>query len=173
MLAAAIGGLISAALNRPFQIFYLLPALPPLFVLAALMFDERRPVWLTGIWGLSIVAGLVPVGAWVVHAANAGIMPALDAQRRADALGAALRANHIQGSIATLAGQFVPDAGRILTGGSLQVRSSIGLLTSSRPSRLASGRSSHATSQARYRISRRPRSCLATTLTCSRRRSCS
>lgn len=111
MLAAAIGGLISAALNRPFQIFYLLPALPPLFVLAALMFDERRPVWLTGIWGLSIVAGLVPVGAWVVHAANAGIMPALDAQRRADALGAALRANHIQGSIATLAGQFVPDAG--------------------------------------------------------------
>ena len=111
MVAAAIGGLISAALNRPFQIFYLLPALPPLFALAALLFAERRPVWLKAAWALSIIAGVAPVGAWLVHAANAGIMPALDAQRRADSLGEALRAHHIEGPIATLAGQFVPDAG--------------------------------------------------------------
>jgi len=113
MLAAAIGGVVSAALNRPFQIFYLLPALPPLFVLAALLFTEieRRPPWLTAIWALSIGAGLVPVCAWVLHAAMAGITPAVDAQRRADALGAALRANHVVGPIATLAGQYVPDAG--------------------------------------------------------------
>jgi len=110
MLAAAIGGLLSAALNRPFQIFYLLPALPPLFALAALLFEERRSAWLKSAWALSIAAGIVPVGAWIVHAASAGITPAMDAQRRADVLGATLRANHIEGPIATLAGQFVPDA---------------------------------------------------------------
>ena len=113
MLAAAVGGLISAALNRPFQIFYLLPALPPLFVLAALMFTEIkiRRAWLNALWALSIVAGLVPVGAWVVHAMSAGITPAMDAQRRADLLGAALRQYRVEGSVGTLAGQYVPDAG--------------------------------------------------------------
>src|SRR6476469_4831954 len=87
MLAAAIGGLLSAALNRPFQIFYLLPALPPLFVLAALLLGEDRPRWVKGAWALSVAAGIVPVAAWVVNAANAGITPAMDAQRRADVLG--------------------------------------------------------------------------------------
>ena len=111
MLAAAVGGLVSAALNRPFQIFYLLPPLPPLFVLAALILSERRSNWLKAAWALSIFAGLVPVGGWIVHAANAGIMPAMDAQRRADELGNVLREHHIEGPIATLAGQFVPDAG--------------------------------------------------------------
>ncbi|MES2326902.1 MAG: phospholipid carrier-dependent glycosyltransferase [Pseudomonadota bacterium] len=112
MLAAALGGLISAALNRPFQIFYLLPALPPLFALSALLFiaDERRPAWLKGVWALSAGVGLMPVAAWAVIAASAGIAPALDAQRRTEALGAALRAQHISGPIATLAGQYVPDA---------------------------------------------------------------
>ncbi len=112
MLAASLGGLISAALNRPFQIFYLLPALPPLFVLAALLFgaDERRPAWLNGVWALSVGAGLVPVAAWAVIAASGGIAPALDAQRRAEALGAALRAQHISEPIATLADQYVPGA---------------------------------------------------------------
>ena len=112
MLAASLGGVISAALNRPFQIFYLLPALPPLFVLAALLFSEskRRAAWLRALWALSVGAGLLPVAAWIVHAASAGTTPALDAQRRADALGAALRAQHISGPIATLAGQYVPDA---------------------------------------------------------------
>jgi 4-amino-4-deoxy-L-arabinose transferase-like glycosyltransferase len=110
VLAATLGGLVSAALNRPFQIFYLLPALPPLFVLAALFLSERRPGWVRALWAVSVVAGIVPVGAWAVNAANAGVVPALDAQRRADALGVALRAQKIQGPIATLAGQFVPDA---------------------------------------------------------------
>jgi 4-amino-4-deoxy-L-arabinose transferase-like glycosyltransferase len=110
MVAAAVGGLVSAGLNRPFQIFYLLPTLPPLFVLAALVLEERRAAWLKVIWGLSIAAGFVPVAAWVVHAASAGITPALDAERRADALGEGLRAQHISGPIATLAGQYVPDA---------------------------------------------------------------
>lgn len=111
MLAAALGGLVSAGMNRPFQIFYLLPALPPLFVLAALILEERKAPWLKALWGLSIAAGLVPVGAWVAHSASAGVAPAVDAQRRAHALGAALREQHIAGPIATLAGQYVPDAG--------------------------------------------------------------
>jgi hypothetical protein len=112
MLAAALGGLVSAALNKPFQIFYLLPAVPPLFVLAALLFSEgeARPRWLNGVWALSVAAGVVPVGAWFVHAASAGIAPALDAERRSGSLGAALRAQHVQGPIATLATQYVPDA---------------------------------------------------------------
>ena len=63
MLAAAIGGLLSAALNKPFQIFYLLPALPPLFVLAGLTFSERKggPLWVRGVWALFFVIGLAPM----------------------------------------------------------------------------------------------------------------
>jgi hypothetical protein len=113
MVAAAFGGLLSACLNKPFQIFYLLPALPPLFVLAALMFSDRqaRPRWLDGGWALFIAAGLVPVAGWFVRATTDGIPPALEAERRAEALGDALRAQHVQGPIATLASQYVPDAG--------------------------------------------------------------
>jgi len=110
MLAAALGGLLSAVLNKPFQIFYLLPALPPLFMLTALMFSEgkARRLWLKGVWALFVVAGIVPVAGWFVRAASAGIAPALDAESRSKVLGAALRAQHIEGPIATLAGQYVP-----------------------------------------------------------------
>jgi 4-amino-4-deoxy-L-arabinose transferase-like glycosyltransferase len=110
MIAAALGGLVSAGLNKPFQIFYLLPALPPLFVLTALVFSEgtaRRP-WRLGAWAMFIAAGFVPVAGWFVHAAIDGLPPALDAERRSQALGAALRAQHVEGPIATLAGQYVP-----------------------------------------------------------------
>jgi 4-amino-4-deoxy-L-arabinose transferase-like glycosyltransferase len=113
MIASALGGLISAALNKPFQIFYLFPALPPLFVLTALLLSEvdvRR--WrLKGAWALFIVAGLVPAAAWYVHAGRAGVVPVLDAERRSEALGAALRAQQINGPVATLASQYVTDAG--------------------------------------------------------------
>jgi 4-amino-4-deoxy-L-arabinose transferase-like glycosyltransferase len=110
MIAAALGGLVSAGLNKPFQIFYLLPALPPLFVLTALAFGEgtARRRWWRGAWALFVVAGLVPVVGWFVHAAIDGMPPALDAEGRSEALGNALRAQHIQGPIATLAGQYVP-----------------------------------------------------------------
>jgi 4-amino-4-deoxy-L-arabinose transferase-like glycosyltransferase len=113
MIAAAIGGLISAALNRPFQIFYLLPALPPLFVLAAQVFSEGRakPLWLKSLWAVFVAAGLVPVGVWFVHAGRAGIVPILDAERRSEAVGAALRAQHIDGPVASLASQYVADSG--------------------------------------------------------------
>lgn len=109
MIAAAIGGLISAGLNRPFQIFYLLPALPPLFVLAALLFSEseRRPAWLKDVWALFVIAGLVPVAGWFVRAAAAGISPVIDAEQRSAALEAALRQQHVEGPVATLAGQYV------------------------------------------------------------------
>lgn len=107
MLAAALGGLLSAALNKPFQIFYLLPALPPLFVVVALLFNEERPLWLKGIWTLSVVAGIVPVAGWFVQAASAGITPAVDAERRSEALAAVLRAQQVAGPVATLASQYV------------------------------------------------------------------
>jgi 4-amino-4-deoxy-L-arabinose transferase-like glycosyltransferase len=113
MLAATVGGLVSASLNKPFHIVYLLPALPPLFVLTALLLSEgeRRPGWLKGLWALCIGVGFVPVGTWVVHAERSGIAPALDEQGRSEALGEALRARHVSGPIATLATQYVPDAG--------------------------------------------------------------
>ena len=105
MLAAALGGLISAALNKPFQIFYLLPALPPLFVLAALALSEARTRWLTGAWALFLVAGLVPPAAWFVQASNG--FPAIDAEQRSAALGAAMAQQKVDGPVATLAGQYV------------------------------------------------------------------
>ncbi|MEP6983015.1 MAG: glycosyltransferase family 39 protein [Sphingomicrobium sp.] len=111
VLAAAFGGLLSACLNKPFQIFYLLPALPPLFVLAALLFSDgqARPRWLRGAWALFAAAGLVPVAGWFYQAAKGDIPSALDAEPRAAALDDALRAQHVQGPIATLAGQYVAD----------------------------------------------------------------
>jgi 4-amino-4-deoxy-L-arabinose transferase-like glycosyltransferase len=113
MLAAALGGLVSACLNKPFQIFYLLPALPPLFALTALTFSEgaARPRWLLGAWALFVGAGVVPVAGWFVGAAVDGMPPTVDAERKSQALGDALRAQHVQGPVATLATQYVPDAG--------------------------------------------------------------
>jgi hypothetical protein len=106
VLAAAVGGLISAALNKPFQIFYLLPALPPLFVLAALLLDEI-PRWRLALWGIFVAAGLVPVLGWFAHAIGTGTPPVVDAQRRAETLDRALRAAHVDGPVATLASQYV------------------------------------------------------------------
>jgi len=113
LFAASLGGLLSAALNKPFQIFYLLPALPPLFVLVALFLSvDRRWIWSRkGVWGLSIAAGLVPALAWFVHAIGAAAIPAVDAQRSAAAIGAALRAAHVDGPVAALASQYVADSG--------------------------------------------------------------
>jgi len=115
MLAAAIGGLVSAAVNKPFQIFYLLPALPPLFVLAALLFDQPRPRWLTGAWGLFVLSGLVPVAGWFVKASQG--VPALDAERRTHVLAAALHEQHVEGPVATLAGQYVAKVDPRFAGG--------------------------------------------------------
>lgn len=109
MLAASLGGLVGAGVNKPFQIFYLLPALPPLFVLAALMFSEgeKRPAWLKGAWALFLIIGLVPVATWFIRAANN--VPALDAERRSKALAIAIRDQLVGGPVGTLAGQYVAD----------------------------------------------------------------
>jgi 4-amino-4-deoxy-L-arabinose transferase-like glycosyltransferase len=113
LLAASLGGLLSAALNTPFQIFYLLPALPPLFVLAALVLSADRK-WIRsrkGLWGISIAAGFVPALAWFVYAIGARSMPALEAERGAATVGAALRAAHVEGPVAALGSQYVADSG--------------------------------------------------------------
>lgn len=109
LVAAAVGGVISAALNKPFQIFYLLPALPPLFVLVALLFsaDEARPRRLNAVWALNAAAILIPLASWASHALDARVLPALDAERRSRALAMALAEQRIDGPVATLAGQYV------------------------------------------------------------------
>lgn len=110
MFAAALGGVVSAGLNKPFQIFYLLPALPPLFVLAALLLSrwERRPRWVRGAWIAFIGVGLVPPAAWFVGAASETTAPPpIEAKQKSDALDEALRTHKVEGPIATLAGQYV------------------------------------------------------------------
>lgn len=108
LIAAAVGGVISAALNRPFQIFYLLPALPPLFVLVALLFSEGvRPRRLNAVWALNAAAILIPLASWANQAARARILPGIDAEQRSSALAAVLADQHIDGPVATLAGQYV------------------------------------------------------------------
>ena len=109
MLAAALGGLISACLNKPFQIFYLLPALPPLFILTALLLGSGKPrdFRLDAVWALNAAAILIPLAAWSGRAFNDRILPAIDSERRSKALAAVLRAQHVEGPVATLAGQYV------------------------------------------------------------------
>ena len=108
LIAAALGGVISAALNRPFQIFYLLPALPPLFVLVALLFSEGvRPRSLNAVWALNAAAILIPLASWANQAASSRVLPGIDAEQRSSALAAALADQHIDGPVATLAAQYV------------------------------------------------------------------
>lgn len=110
MFAAAFGGLLSAGLNKPFQIFYLLPALPPLFVLAALLLSkwEGRPRWVKGAWALFIAIGLVPAAAWFIGATSERTAPPpIEVKQKSEALDEALRAHKVDGPVATLAGQYV------------------------------------------------------------------
>ena len=113
LLAAALGGLLSAGMNRPFQIFYLLPALPPLFMLLALILGETidRPRWLLCLWALFIVIGLSPVLAWFGRAAVQGASPVLEAEQTSRDIGAVLRARHVEGPVAGLVPQYIPDSG--------------------------------------------------------------
>ena len=132
MLAASLGGLVGAGVNKPFQIFYPLPALPPLFVLAALMFSEgeKRPAWLKGAWALFLIIGLVPVATWFIRAANN--VPALDAERRSKALAIAIRDQLVGGPVGTLAGQYVADVDPRFAAGPFLIEP-MDLLISTRP----------------------------------------
>jgi len=80
-----------------------------------LLFDQPRPRWLTGAWGLFVLSGLVPVAGWFVKASQG--VPALDAERRTHVLAAALHEQHVEGPVATLAGQYVAKVDPRFAGG--------------------------------------------------------
>jgi 4-amino-4-deoxy-L-arabinose transferase-like glycosyltransferase len=112
LLAAAIGGLASAALNRPFNTPYLVPALPPLFILVGLELSTWRPPRLLRVAGFaSIAIGLVWPVSCLGEALMHGSLQAMDAERRSDELGGALRVEAVSGAIGGLSGQYLIDTG--------------------------------------------------------------
>ncbi|MEO8176287.1 MAG: DUF2029 domain-containing protein [Sphingomicrobium sp.] len=112
LLAAIVGGIVSALLNRPVNIPYLLPALPPLFVLLAMVLTRWQPRgWLLAPWAATTLAGIVPASLWLVHAVTAGASVPRAVEARAAVLGAMLRAHHASGDMASLSGELIADSG--------------------------------------------------------------
>ncbi len=108
----ALAGLVSALLPMPTWRQYLLPALPPLFVLLALEWDRRPP----GPRGrvvavVTLCAGLAPTLLTTVQGFGATGMPA--AIREGAAIRAGLDAAAVSGAVATLSPQFLAATGRV------------------------------------------------------------
>lgn len=115
LLAAVAGGVASALLNRPVNIPYLMPALPPLFVLLAVVFTRWKPRgWELALWVATTIAGGVPASSWLVHAVSAGASVPLTVEAQAATLGAMLRAHGQGGEIASLSGELIADSGNPL-----------------------------------------------------------
>jgi len=104
-----IAGLVAAVLPTPTWRQYLLPALPPLFVLLALRWTQAPPSrgWHVAIEMLA-TAGLVPSGIALVHG---DAMP--QALREAAAIGVAMDRAAVRGPVVSLSPQFVTLAGRL------------------------------------------------------------
>lgn len=103
-------GLLAALLPSPTWRQYLLPVLPPLFVLTALAWDRATSdsCWRAA-FALFALAGAAPTLVALVQGKPA--MPAALAEGRA--LRAALDQAGIAGTIATLSPQFLPATGRL------------------------------------------------------------
>ena len=116
LIAAAAGGLLSAALNRPFNAPYLVPMLPPLFVLVGLeLSQERVPSQLLRFAGgasaaIALVWPASCIGETVIH----GAFPLIDAEARSKEIGDELRARGMHGTIAGLSEQYLVDSGHAL-----------------------------------------------------------
>ncbi|PAX06913.1 glycosyltransferase family 39 protein [Sphingomonas lenta] len=105
-------GLVAALLPTPTWRQYLLPALPPLFVLLAIRLHERPPgpAWRIAL-AVFAAAGLAPT---VAALAGQGLFLA-QAMRQSAAVRATLDRLAIRGPVATLSPQFLPAAGRLPT----------------------------------------------------------
>ena len=102
-----VAGLAAALVPTPTWRQYLLPMLPPLFVMLALTWARRAPGAVARVVFVTFAAaGLAPTAV-----ALAGGRPAmLDAWRDGEAIGAVLARAHVVGPIATLSPQFLPRA---------------------------------------------------------------
>lgn len=98
----ALAGFVAALMPEPTWRQYLLPALPPLFVMAALAIERCPPGRAMRLAAIPfVIAGLVPSA---IALASGGGMPAAMGERRA--IAAALGPH---GRVATLSPQFVAD----------------------------------------------------------------
>lgn len=101
-----IAGLVAAFLPLPTWRQYLLPALPPLFVLLALEWQRARPArWIRVGIAVSVGAGLAPTLIAVAQSRGATSLPA--ALREGGVIQQALDAAEVSGPVATLSPQFL------------------------------------------------------------------
>ena len=112
LIAAAAGGLVAAALPNPFNPPYLMPLLPPLFVLLALAIERggRPSRWVVAAVAATVLWGLYPTASAAVKAVKHGL-PVVALKRDGRAIGQALEDGGVTGPVATLNGQFVAGVG--------------------------------------------------------------
>jgi len=112
-------GFVAAVLPFPTWRQYLLPLLPPLFVLLALAWAQRPPVrWVRIVTVVFVCAGLAPtvVGLIVGGGGGTGRVPMLAALRDGRAVRDALDRAGGGGPVATLSPQFLAATGRLPDG---------------------------------------------------------
>lgn len=106
----ALAGLLAALGPTPTWRQYLLPLLPPLFVLLARQWQVAPPGRaLAAAFALFAVAGLAPTAVALASGAP-GMRAGL---REGRLLRAAMDAEHVTGAVATLSPQFLPATGRL------------------------------------------------------------
>jgi hypothetical protein len=111
-----VAGLIAAVLPFPTWRQYLLPMLPPLFVLLALAWEQHPPVrWVRIAAVVLVCAGVAPRIAGLVAGGGGGTgrVPLLAALRDGRAVRAALDRAGVAGPVATLSPQFLAATGRL------------------------------------------------------------
>jgi hypothetical protein len=108
-----VAGLIAAILPEPTWRQYLLPALPPLFLRLARLWQGSPPLqWERIVFAVFVGAGLAPTAFALAAAARDGL-PMTTAARDGAAIGRALDQAGVEGPVATLSPQFLPAAGRL------------------------------------------------------------
>lgn len=101
-----VAGLVAAVLPLPTWRQYLLPALPPLFVLLALEWQRANPArWMRVLVAVTIGAGLAPTLIKAAQSRGATSLPA--ALREGNAIARALDQAGVRGPVPTLSPQFL------------------------------------------------------------------
>jgi hypothetical protein len=101
-----LAGLVAAALPMPTWRQYLLPALPPLFVLLALDWERRPPArWVRALFLATLGIGLAPT--LVALAQSRGATSLMAALSDGGAIRTALERAGVRGPVATLSPQFL------------------------------------------------------------------
>jgi len=109
-------GFVAAVLPFPTWRQYLLPLLPPLFVLLALALGERPPArWVRIVTVVFACAGLAPTVAGLIGGGGGGTgrVPMLAALRDGRAVRDALDRAEVAGPVASLSPQFLAATGRL------------------------------------------------------------